>query len=282
MKKQLVHFSESLSETFSPGVPLQTAGTWDDAFKLMHQLIENSKTKGKVVLFLDELPWMASRRSGLLQTLDYYWNHHWSKKSNILLIVCGSSASWLLKNVIHHRGGLHNRCTCEIELAPFTLKETQAYLQYREIKLNRQHMLILYMALGGVPYYLKYVERGLSAHQNIQKLVFDKQAPLKGEFNKLFQSLFTEAEHYIEIITLLASKKLGMSRAELEKKSKLSKGGGRLTTRLQQLIQTHFIKQYLPWEKQRGEYYKVTDEFCLFYIHCWVQIEKKVLLLTIG
>lgn len=212
---------------------------------------------------------MATKRSGLLEALDFYWNRYWSMNSKIILIVCGSSASWLIKNIIYNEGGLHNRCTCEIKLDPFNLFETNAFLKSRGIKLKYTHVLDLYMALGGIPYYLKYVEKGLTASENIQKILFDEKAPLKDEFEKLFRSLFRESEVYIELVRLISSKKKGMSRSEIESVSNLSPGGGRLTERLDRLIKCGFIDSYLPWNKERGEHYKLIDEFSLFYIY-WI------------
>jgi hypothetical protein len=58
----------------------------------MNQQIPRNK---KIILFFDELPWMATRRSRLLQNLDYYWNQYWSDDGRIKLIICGSSTSWI-------------------------------------------------------------------------------------------------------------------------------------------------------------------------------------------
>lgn len=273
MKKQLAHFSESLSTVFGHGVPIKEPATWEDAFKLLTQFIDTSKSTDKIILFLDELPWLSTRKSGLLEALDYYWNQHWSSNPSIILVVCGSSASWLIKNIIYNKGGLHNRCTCEIKLDPLNLNQTQDYLSSKGIQLNKNHIVELYMALGGIPYYLNYVEKGLTAAQNIQKILFDKKAPLRDEFKKLFDSLFYDAESYIELIKLIAQRKHGISRAELETQSQYSRGGGRLTQRLKQLEQTNFIQFYLPYDKKHGEYYKVVDEFCLFYMY-WMENKR--------
>ncbi len=273
LKKQLFHFAEGLSETFMHGIQIAPPTSWEEAFRSLTQFIQNSNSKSKTVIFLDELPWMATRRSGLMEALDYYWNRHWSANPNIILIVCGSSASWLIKNIIYNKGGLHNRCTCEIKLDAFNLKEANDYLASKSIKLNKNHVLELYMTLGGIPYYLKYIEPGLSAPENIQNIFFNKQAPLHDEFKKLFQSLFKGSEAYIELINLIAQKKEGQSRSTLETCAKLSDGGGRLTERLTQLVHTNFIQSFLSWDKARGEYYKVIDEFCLFHIY-WLAATK--------
>jgi len=132
----------------------------------------------------------------------------------------------------------------------------------------------LYMALGGIPYYLRYVNPGLSAEENIQRIFFDKGSPLLDEYVKLFESLFESADAYRELVQLIAVKREGVSRSELTSTAQLSQQGGRLSQRLKDLCATGFIEEYIPWEQEVGEYYKVIDEYCLFYIY-WVQDIKK-------
>lgn len=271
-KKQLKKFAEAISETFLDNVALEAPKNWDEAFKILHKQI--SKYHEKIVIFLDELPWMATRKSGLLEELDYYWNRNWVKMPNIILVACGSSASWLIKKIINNKGGLYNRVTHSIKLLPFSLSEAGEYLKSREINLNQKHVLSLYMALGGVPYYLKYVERGLTAEQNIQNIFFEKGAPLQDEFKKLFESLFKNADAYIELVKLIAKRKEGVRRAELKVDAKLSSGGGRLSKRLLDLKEAGFIDENIPWGRSKGEYYKLTDEFCLFYLE-WIGSQKQ-------
>ena len=130
-------------------------------------------------------------------------------------------------------------------------------------------MLSLYMGLGGVPYYLSYVERGFTAQESIQRIIFNKHAPLSGEFDKLFQSLFDNAGSYIELVKIISQKKEGVSRADLNSLAKQSTNGGTLSERLKDLCSVGFIKEYIPWGRSKGEYYKLIDEFCLFYLQ-WV------------
>jgi AAA+ ATPase superfamily predicted ATPase len=270
-QQQLRKYTEALEHTFFDDVTLATPKNWSEALGLLHKQL--SKNSEKTVVFLDELPWLATKRSNLLQEIDYYWNHHWSRMNNIILIVCGSSASWLIQKIIYNKGGLHNRATCTIKLLPFNLAETSEYLNSRKIKLNARHKLSLYMALGGIPYYLRYIEPGISAEQNIQKLLFDHNTPLENEFNKLFDSLFENSGAYIELIRLIAKRKEGVGRSELQSKAQLSTSGGRLSRRLKDLCETGFIEEYIPWGRSIGEYYKLIDEFCLFYLH-WVDANK--------
>lgn len=272
LKTQITKFTESISKSFFNDTPLEVPKSWEGAFKLLHKQITDNRDK-KIVIFLDELPWLSTRRSGLLQTIDHYWNHHWSKLKNLTFIVCGSSASWMIKNIIYNKGGLHNRASCEICLLPFTLSETHDFLRSRKVKLNKRQILSLYMALGGVPYYLKYIEPGLSASENIQQIIFDNNAPLKHEFSKLFKSLFENAEAYIELVKLLSKNRSGMTRAEIQTIAKLSTNGGRLSERLSDLCRTGFIEEHISWHRKTGEFYKITDEFCLFYLH-WIGTKR--------
>jgi len=269
--KQLEKFTEAISETFFNNVPIVVPNSWDDAFKLLHSQILN--VDKKVVIFLDELPWMATAKSGLLETIDYYWNKHWQHNPNVLLIVCGSSASWIIKEFIDQQGGLHGRTTSRMRLDPFTLSEAHDYLNSRKIKLNKPQTTNLYMALGGIPYYLRYVQPGISVEQNIQELFFNKSAPLQEEFYLLFKSLFKKAEAYIELIQLISETSSGVTRAQIEAKAKLSSPGGVLTQRLKDLRLAGFIEHHLSWRKKKGEYYKLIDEFCLFYLK-WVAGHK--------
>ncbi len=268
LKDQLENFTKVLSKTFFGGVPLKTPSRWKDALELLTAQLE--KTEKKVVLFFDELPWLATQKSGLIDEISYFWNKEWLNLNNLIFVACGSSASWMIKNIIYDKGGLHNRTNLEINLQPFDLAETRSYLQSQGIEFTNKHILSLYMALGGIPYYLDYVSGKLTAQQNIQLLFFDKSAPLKGEFSKLFQSLFRYSDTYVELLEKIAEKREGISLTELGDDSSLSSVGGALATKLQRLTDTGFIEKVVPWKKEIGAYYKVIDEYCLFYLH-WVK-----------
>lgn len=268
IQTQLKKFTASLSSAFFDDAPLATPESWDAAFELLHKQIE--KTDQRVTVFIDELPWMASKKSGLLETIDYYWNHYWSHRKNFVLVICGSSASWMIKKIIQNKGGLHNRTTCQLRLLPFSLAETKLFLESKNILLNEENILKLYMALGGVPHYLNYIEKGLTADENIQNLLFGQNAPLRGEYKKLFDSLFHDAQVYMDLVKRIGQVRAGISRSDLKKALPHNSTGGRLTERLNDLCAAGFIQEFIPFGKTRGEYYKLLDEFCLFYLY-WLQ-----------
>jgi len=278
MRQQLEIFTEALSETFYDGIAMKTLDSWKEAFQRLTAAIQKLGSDKKVVLFLDELPWLAVPRSGLLQALEYFWNKIWVDLSNVKLFICGSTASWIIKKIINNKGGLHNRVTRQIILRPFLLSDTKAYLQDMGCKFNNEQILEIYMAIGGIPFYLNNIKKNLSATQNINNLCFRPASLLFNEFEKLFKSLFKHADAYIELIRLIAEKYYGVSRRDLEVKCKLSEKGGTLTERLKDLEDAGFILSFLPIDHVvRGVYYKVIDEFSLFYL-TWIEQEENTLL----
>jgi len=240
------------------------------ALEMLTNAIEQSRKKKKVVLFFDELPWLVTKKSRFLQALDYYWNTKWSNNKRIRLIVCGSAASWIIKNIVNNRGGLHNRITAQIRLEPFSLNETKSFLKYRKINLNDKQILSIYMVMGGIPHYLNQIEKGLSASQNIDNICFTKNGILFKEFNNLIPALFSEFEIYEELIRLIATQRYGIERSGLIKKSKFS-SGGRFDQRLLELEEAGFIISFKPYShKKRGHYYRMIDEYTLFYFN-WIE-----------
>ncbi len=278
LKEQLFEFAKAIGQTFYHGATIATPTTWLQAFDELNKAINSLPSSKKIVLFIDELPWMATKRSRMLQGLDYYWNHDWSKNENIKLIICGSSASWIIKNIIYNKGGLHNRYTCSLLIKPFSLSESKAFLASRDITVSNKQLLQLYMAIGGIPHYLDRVKKNLSITQNIEALCFKETGFLFSEFDKLFKSLFDDAKVYIELIRIIATSREGVSRALIETRSKLSQKGGTLTDRLTDLEQAGFIKSFLPLKHQRqGMYYRIIDEYTYFYLK-WIEPEKHILL----
>ncbi len=270
LKKQLEKFKKEVESTFYKGYKgarLSSFSNWHDAFEALKDAIDLFAGKQKVVIFLDEIPWMATPKSSLLEALDYYWNRHWSEDKRIKLIICGSAASWIIDNVLHDTGGLHNRVTLRLRIDPFTLLETKSYLSYKNIHYSYDQILTLYMCLGGIPFYLNFVEKGLSAIQNINDICFNKKGTLYDEFDLLFASLFKKHDVHEEIITFIASKREGVNRSDIESNFKYK--GGRLSGRLRELEEAGFIIEFIPWKKERGIYYKVIDEYTLFYL-TWI------------
>lgn len=279
MREQIDNFVRQIGEAFYQGAQLKSGKNWNEAFKILTDAIKTVPSKNKIILFFDEFPWMETKNSKLLQNLDYFWNQHWSNDSRIKLIICGSSATWIIKKIINNKGGLHNRITRKIHLEPYNLRDTKRYLSCRGVKLNNQQITQLYMVTGGVPYYLSYVERGLSAAQNIENLAFRRKSFLLEEFNNLFAALFEDAEAYISIVRTIAKNRYGIEQKELFSRIKDFSKGGRGIDKLKALEDAGFIIRFKPHlHSRKGIYCKVIDEYTLFYFD-WIEPIKETLVI---
>ena len=264
LKKQLKHFYNSL--IFQGMKKSKCPDNWLDAFLLLELFLQSKDDGSRQVVFIDELPWLDTPKSGFITAFEGFWNTWACSRKNIMLIVCGSATSWMTDKLINNHGGLYNRLTCEIKLAPFSLVECEEYFKSENVMMSRYDIVQAYMITGGVPYYLSYFQSGLSLAQNIDALFFGKNAPLQGEFKRLFNSIFNNAEMMTTIIRALNTKHYGCTRKELSEISGISVGGT-LTNALSSLIASDFIKKYVPFGcSKRDEYYKLTDPFCSFYL----------------
>jgi hypothetical protein len=266
MKVQLENFSQALRQATKSVVALRVPLSWLEAFGMLDGFLDSLAPDKPAVIFLDEFPWIDTHKSGFLSAFDHWWNASASRKAHLKVIISGSAASWMIDKIINNRGGLHNRVTQTIRLLPFTLQETQVYLQRKGIVLDHFSLIQLYMAIGGIPYYLRNIKPGESMAQIIDRLCFAKDGPLKNEFHNLYKSLFAHSENHERVIRTLAAKGMGLNRNEIIKACGFSSGGS--TSRiLQELEESGFITPYIPFQKQANDsLYKLSDEYSLFYL----------------
>lgn len=259
-------FAQALSR--HSGVSVAAPSNWIAAFDQLRSYLAGLRRKKRVVVFIDEMPWLDTPGSRFLPALEHFWNSWGSDQRNLKLVVCGSATTWMMNKLIGHHGGLHNRLTERIHLFPFTLAETEEYFRSRGIALNRHQIVEAYMIVGGIPFYLSKFSRGEGLPQNIDRLFFRRNdAEMRSEYDFLFRSLFNDAEHYRAIVELLATRSKGMTRSEIQQALQL-KGGGGLTEMLTNLEHCDFIRKYAPFgKKERMAMYQLTDFYSLFYIN---------------
>lgn len=241
--------------------------SWLEAFFLLEKFLDTCDNGSRQVVFIDELPWMDTTRSGFLTALEAFWNGWGNTRHNLLLIVCGSATSWMLDNLINNKGGLYGRLTGEIKLAPFTLKECEDFYKSRNIQMSRYNIAQAYMVMGGIPFYMNFFNPSNSLAQNIDALFFARNAKLGDEFERLFNSIFDNAEDSMKIIRCLSNRHAGYTRKEIAEKTKLNPNGD-FTKMLKALIDSDFIIKYVPFgASKREEHYKLADPFCWFWLH---------------
>lgn len=259
--EQLEEFANSLIIAGMRGV--KRPKNWSQAFFMLGQHL--STLPDKKVIFIDELPWLDTPNSKFVSALDHFWNGWATARKDIVLVVCGSATSWIMEKVVMNYGGLHNRLTEQIYLRPFTLHECEQYATQRNLGMSRRNVLEIYMVLGGIPYYWDMLRKDLSWAQNIDRLFFHPNGKMRNEFEALYKSLFRFPKSYIDVVSALATKKIGMTRNEIVAALD-GDSGGTLTRVLKDLEQCDFIRSYNSIGKVKKEsVYQLIDNFTLFY-----------------
>ncbi|MCU0421207.1 MAG: ATP-binding protein [Bacteroidia bacterium] len=271
-KDQLETFSKELSKR-TKKTEMDSVKAWLQAFTMLESYLERLKSKDKKVIFIDEFPWIATPKSKFLMAFENFWNTYCTKRNDLIVVICGSAASYMVQKIIKNKGGLHNRITRKIQLLPFNLFETEQFLLKNSIKYTRYDVIQIYMALGGVPHYLEKLSKGLSTSQNIDKLCFRKDGLLNDEFNQLFTSLFDDSERHMKLVKTLAKTNKGITRNELINQSGIPSGGD-FSVKLDELIESGFVTEYLYYQnKKKLTLYRLTDEYSRFYLK-FIEINK--------
>ena len=258
---QIDHFSQQLKKQIDdPILDSVRFANWEQVFTYLTEKIIKRKTKVKKILFLDELPWMAAGRIRLVSLLKYYWDNHWKGK-HVMLILCGSVASFMVKKVLNSNA-LYGRTTIEILLKGFSPREA-AYLLGK--KRSREEILNYQLVFGGVPKYLEQINPNHSFNQNMNTLCFSPHGIMLKEVERIFYSQFREPRTYLKIINLL---KNGIfSLGEISSRTKIPSGGG-LKQYLKNLERAEMIRSFVPFDRSvnsKFRKYTLADEFLVFF-----------------
>jgi AAA+ ATPase superfamily predicted ATPase len=263
---QLANFSKALGKAAGNPRLYRVPENWSDAFDQLTNFLTPILTVKRTAVFLDEFPWLNTHKSGFLPAFDHWWNSWGNNQANLVVVICGSAASWMIENIVNNKGGLHNRITRKIRLLPFNLKETEEFLRKKNINMDRYQILQLYMIMGGVPHYLKEIRKGESAAQAVNRVCFTKDGLLQGEFKNLYHSLFDDAARHLAVVKALAKNNSGLTRNDIIDKVGLT-SGGTITELLEELIESGFVMAWQPYDKKsRDTIYKLSDEFTHFYL----------------
>lgn len=240
------------------------ATDWFEAFEQLRDYLSSLK-QDRIVVFLDELPWMDTPKSNFLQAFSYFWNSWASTVTNLKLFVCGSATTWMLSKLIGDRGGMHGRVNRQIYLRPFNLEETEKFLKTKGIEWNRYQIAEAYMTVGGIPYYLDMFEPSMTVNENIDNLFFSDGAVLRTEYDFIFRSLFKDSSVYRSVVEVLSKKSVGMTRDEIISAAHI-KSNGKVTEVLTNLCKCDFLRTYQGFgKKNKEQLYQLVDLFSLFY-----------------
>ena len=232
---------------------------WFQVFDLLAPYVK----QGSVTIFLEELQWMANYESELIGCIKYAWDNYFKSNPNLILILCGSSASFIIKEVVQSRA-LYNRSSYEIPLLPFTLDETKEFFG---IAASKNYVMDAYLSVGGIPEYLKKLKNETSVYLGLMKNSFYKESAFRFEFDKIFVSSFKDNPNYRKTIEFLSKKRFA-SRPEILKFLEKSSGGN-ISNVIEDLELCQIINSYTPFnqpESQLLKRYEISDPFIQYYI----------------
>lgn len=265
MRDQLRNFYTQIKEASPRFRDVKAPADWFTAFLLLADYLNGLQSKKKKVVFIDEFPWIATARSKFLTAFEHFWNTYCTKRSDLVVVICGSAASFMINKIIKNKGGLYNRLSCKIQLMPFDLNETGEFLEKKHIRFGHYDIIQLYMAIGGIPHYLNKIKKGQSVSQNIDRLCFENNADLAEEFDEVFASLFSYSNVHEKIVRTLSKSRKGITRNELLEQCRYGSGGA-YSKSLDELIASGFVNRYLSWTGKKNSLYRLSDEYSLFFL----------------
>ncbi len=242
--------------------------SWKDIFSLIAKHID----KQKITLYFEEVQWLANYHTDFIAELKYVWDNQFRYNENLLLILCGSSPSFMISKVIKSKA-LYNRSQWELPIDPLSFTEAKAFLPNYDIR----SMMDAYLTVGGIPEYLKRLKQSSSVFISLCQQSFTKGGFFSTEYHRIFISSLAENKHYKAIIEFLSDRKFA-TRNEILKHLKVTSNGD-ITELLTDLVACGFIDQYTPFnatQTSRLIRYQVTDNYLQFYFKFIKPIEKRI------
>lgn len=253
-KQNLENFSRSIIES-SSGIQTETSFlSFQAALEYGFKLAENER----IILAIDEYPYVARTSQSLASTLQMLIDKY-KDSTKLMLILCGSSMSYMEDHVLAYKAPLYGRRTVQMKIVPFDFDECCAYLR----GLTDQDKAYIYGVVGGTPQYLLQMSDKLSVEENIKNTYLNPISFLYEEPMNLLKQEVREPAIYNAIITAVAT---GHSRM-----SEISTKVGESTTvcsgYLKNLIELGIIKKETPYGEKvsRKSIYSIEDNMFYFW-----------------
>lgn len=254
--KQIANFVSQLEEQ---GYKISKGKlNWPQTLNLLVQKAPNKQ----IIIFIDELQWMANYRNDFVSNLKLLWDKKLSKIPGLKLILCGSIASFMIKKVIHSKA-FFGRIETVLHIRPFELNETMQMLPNH----NKEDVLRYHMIVGGIPLYLLMLRKEQSLILGLNKLAFLSEGFFFREYERIFISHFGSQKRYELIIKSLSNHPQGLTRLEIAKKIKAPLGG-KFSEQIDNLLSAEFIGEFKPIfskESSKLSKYYLKDPYLKFY-----------------
>lgn len=241
---------------------------WFEAFSRLEKILKSDdvicSVHGKRIVFFDEFPWFVTAKSDFLMAFGEFWNRCGTANNNLLFIICGSATSWIIQNILEDSGSLYDRVTCQIFLRPFSLKETEQYMNDRDFGWSRKQIAEAQMIFGGLPFFFDLLNSGESLTWNINTLCFNQHALLRNESKKLLEATLKKSPVYNRIMERLSHNIYGMPKAQCQEELGISQGT--FTRAVDDLVKCGYVHEskdnYIKGHPLRLQ---LVDPFLLFH-----------------
>ncbi len=253
-KQNLENFSRRIIE-FSSGIQTETSfASFQAALEYVFQLSE----KERMLLVIDEYPYVARSSKSLASTLQLLIDKY-SDTSKLMLILCGSSMSYMEDHVLAYKAPLYGRRTAQMKIRPFDFEECCRYFQ----NLSDENKAMLYGIVGGTPQYLLQMSDRLSVEENIKNTYLNPMSFLYEEPINLLKQEVREPAIYNAIITAIAT---GYSRMS-EISSKIGEDTNVCSNYIKNLISLGIIQKESPYSEKESKksIYSIEDNMFYFW-----------------
>ena len=256
---QLDHFGELVGLAFN--VPSFKFNDWNSAFSTL----AGFTSKGKVIIFLDEISWMANKEKDFPGKLKGAWDTKFKLNPQLTLILCGSVTSWIQENILNNKGFM-GRVSLTINLEEMPLSDANKF--WKKMAVSAYEKFKVLGVTGGIPRYLEEIQPEQTAEQNIKRLGFSKGGLLVDEFDKIFSDIFgAQADEYKQIVRHLTHGSLSTS--DLCQKLCIEPTGG-FSKKIDTLKQSGFLSRDYVWNGNRKQpklsRYRLKDNYLRFYL----------------
>ena len=253
-KQNLENFSKSIIE-YASGIAAETTfASFQAAIETVFKLSE----KERIILAIDEYPYIARASKSLASTLQLLIDKY-KKSSKMMLILCGSSMSYMEDHVLSYKAPLYGRRTAQIKLLPFDFEETCCYFK----KYSAEDKALAYGIIGGTPQYILQMDDKLSVEDNIKNTYLNPSSSLYEEPTNLLKQEVREPAIYTAIITAIAA---GASRMS-EISNKVGEDTNVCSTYLKNLLSLGIIQKETPYGEKASKksIYSIEDNMFRFW-----------------
>lgn len=253
-RQNLDNFSRCIME-YNTGIAADTSFTsFQSALEYVFEL---AKTK-RIVLVIDEYPYVARASKSLASTLQLLIDKN-KDNSNLFLILCGSSMSYMEDHVLAYKAPLYGRRTAQLKVNPFEFFEACRYFT----KLSDEDKALAYGIVGGTPQYIMQLNDSLSIEENIKNTYLNASSSIFEEPNNLLKQEVREPAIYNAVITAIATGCTKMN----EISNKIDEDTSVCATYIKNLITLGIIKKELPYGEKtsRKTIYSIEDNMFRFW-----------------